>query len=958
MASAVVVALLLVVCAICSLILSPEQVANSLTLSCFVYLLYLSLFVFLVGGIIKVLQLAPAIRRYPIALFWGVVACLFVVRYVAIQWQRPSLFFSTAFFTSPAAALPGMYAQNMGTLFTDVCQLMALATIGLKYFASLRRSFMNRRRWLAGAQLTLDLFIILGLFFFIPYVMGGIFSAGTIELNPSHLLSFNIYSIMAIFVLFGLAYSSAMGVNKILRVLHYYWKRKVIRLCLHVATCYVILSVLLTHSRPSLAGYPTWICAVFLFIFLIVSIAWGRSERNNYRFFPVVSKLVVFSLFMALMTNYFVKEHVAKVREQLVTDLAASVDSFAENPPLDVVSLFDSVYPKKVLHIAHAWVVKTPKFINRTVLTNYARDAAQYSLAYYEKGRLIDQYGGYHYRLNSKYYTDFQKNKFYKGGILLEGHTHYLYPLKQGDLIVVSMKSNSHLDFMVAFSLFFILFLIFYVLILFLCWATVGIRWTLSFYNTLLWSALVLMLVTGLIVGLLSISAADRRVYNDRMGMVQVKMGIIEGDLIRNYGLFLGDEKGETTVHRVDSSLRALSSSFCLDLKFFNSDGRLLYSSGSEPGMEENRIPGNVLKQMQKGHSYWSEVRLINYMNVIEVYKVILDADGKTVGYFSASDVRNRYAFDEKLATMVTRCLIIYSWLIIFAILGAVLIFIIGTSSMRKLGRAMRDRSHPFSPIRLEWEVNEEIGQLISEHNNMVETLRFNAIQMAKSERETAWREMAQEIAHEVKNPLTPMRLKMQMLQRSWLSDKPDLESRFNEATEEVLRQIDVLSEVADTFSEFAATQLSFNHDVDLKGILTELADELSPNLTTTYNFQLIPETECYAFVDRKQFKQMVYNLVKNADHNRLDNGRLDISIRLEDAEGADAWLLTFHSNDRGLDLADEALVFTVKFSADNCGHSLCLPIVRNIVAGFGGEISFRTAPDYGTTFYVKIPKL
>ena len=408
----------------------------------------------------------------------------------------------------------------------------------------------------------------------------------------------------------------------------------------------------------------------------------------------------------------------------------------------------------------------------------------------------------------------------------------------------------------------------------------------------------------------------------------------------------------------MDSALSNLSKQYDLLLSVYDADGRLMYSASTDLIEQPDVMPAAVREAMQEGNSYFRTRDYTDYKDIFRIYKVVMDERGEVVGYLSGADVRNRFANDIKMSNMITSHLYFFAWLILLSLVSSFLIYFIVYRSMGALGSSMRKRKGPYSPIRLDWEVNEEIGSLIREHNQMVDELRANAVEMAKSEREAAWREMALEIAHEVKNPLTPMRLKMQMLQKAWLNSRPDIGNRIGEATDEVIRQTDVLSEVSDTFLEFATSQAGVNVDNDVRKVLIELVDELPGFVPASYELQVGPRPEYRALIDRNLFRQMVRNLVRNAYHNRREHGRLNVTLTLGDDEDTAFWLMTFAANDLGLDLTGEADVFSVKFSSVNCGYSLCLPIVKNIVVSFNGDISFETNRDSGTKFFIKIPKL
>lgn len=711
-------------------------------------------------------------------------------------------------------------------------------------------------------------------------------------------------------------------------------------------------------------GFPVWIWLVVVAAHLVVSLFWMRFERQNYRFFIVLGKLLIFSFITALLISYQVQKKDGEVRNELVKNLIVTTPvtnpfnyAGTQDDTVKVDRFFSGVYSDQTLPIGYAWVVKSERHLDREVIMRHPDETALSSFAYYVNGRLVDLYGGFNYQMDVNSYFDDIRYDEKHSCIIANNYRHFFYPVSENEVIVVSHRLTSQFSLLAAFSFYFIIYIIYYVMILLVARPFIRMARPLSLYNNMLWSGMLLLLVVGVALSALSIFHTISRWSDDRAGFVKVKIGKVQLDLNRSVGQ-LTQVRNSRSVQEMDSLLSVLSKQYDLLVSVYDINGRMLYSASTDLIAQPREMPDDVMEMMQSGYSYFQTREVTDYKHILCIYKVLQDERGEVVGYLSGADIRNRFATYLKISNLITKHLYFFAWLILLSLIASFLIYFIIYRVIGALGNSMRKRNRPYSPIRLDWEVNEEIGALIQEHNQMVDELRANAVEMAKSEREAAWREMALEIAHEVKNPLTPMRLKMQMLQKAWLNSRPDIGNRIGEATDEVIRQTDVLSEVSDTFLEFAMSQAGVNTDNDVRKELIELVDELPGFVSANYELHVGPRPEYRALIDRNLFRQMVRNLVRNAYHNRPEHGRLNVILSLGDDEDPAFWLMTFAANDLGLDRTAETDVFSVKFSSVNCGYSLCLPIVKNIVVSFNGEISFENDRDSGTKFFIKIPKL
>jgi len=255
---------------------------------------------------------------------------------------------------------------------------------------------------------------------------------------------------------------------------------------------------------------------------------------------------------------------------------------------------------------------------------------------------------------------------------------------------------------------------------------------------------------------------------------------------------------------------------------------------------------------------------------------------------------------------------------------------------------------------KIEWNKQDEIGGLVNEYNRMVDELAASAELLAKSERESAWRQMAQQVAHEIKNPLTPMKLSVQYLQKAWNEKTPDWDDRLNRFTQTIIEQIDSLSVIASEFSNFANMPRSHIAKEDMIEIINNSIELF--NNTTKINFTLESQQPCMVIVDREQMLRVYNNLIKNSIQAipNPDEGAIKIAINKNNAE----YLIRFSDNGIGIPEDQKGKVFYPNFTTKSSGMGLGLAMVKSIIENAGGSISFESEPGKGTSFYISLPAI
>ena len=293
---------------------------------------------------------------------------------------------------------------------------------------------------------------------------------------------------------------------------------------------------------------------------------------------------------------------------------------------------------------------------------------------------------------------------------------------------------------------------------------------------------------------------------------------------------------------------------------------------------------------------------------------------------------------------------------IVLFILAAGIAFLITrdfTKSLSKLSESINHLKLGKKNEPLEWKSNDEIGQLIQEYNRMLFQLGASADKLAQQERETAWREMAQQVAHEIKNPLTPMKLRLQHLQRSWQDNPEEFQTRLNDFVQSMTDQIDTLSHIAQEFSNFAKMPQSKNERLNLQEIVKSVITTFENDNQSISFFQNKSET---AFIkgDKSHVIRVLNNLITNAIQSipTERSKRISLALRFSD----NYVVIKITDNGSGISPEISKRIFMPNFTTRSTGSGLGLAMVKSIVSQMSGNVAFRTQVGKGSSFFVILP--
>ncbi len=333
-------------------------------------------------------------------------------------------------------------------------------------------------------------------------------------------------------------------------------------------------------------------------------------------------------------------------------------------------------------------------------------------------------------------------------------------------------------------------------------------------------------------------------------------------------------------------------------------------------------------------------------------FTYIKDLKFRDIGILKLEYIEDTSFEDKELPEFLLRLAAVYVFMLIIAIILAYFTSKYITRSLKTISDKLKktDLNIRNSKIIVE-NPSEEIGRLIDAYNGMIDELEQSAAMLAKSERERAWREMAKQVAHEIKNPLTPMRLSVQSFERKFNANDPDIKEKLTEYSQTLIQQIDTMSSIASAFSNFAEMPAQQSETLNVVNIVKLAVDIFNEN----YIHFIAEEEKIIAKLDRTQLVRVVTNLVKNAIQAvpEVESPRILVTVASENN------YVKISVADNGFGIADEFKdkVFEPKFTTKTSGMGLGLGMVKNIVETYKGSISFTSQPNKGTVFTVRFPK-
>ena len=610
-------------------------------------------------------------------------------------------------------------------------------------------------------------------------------------------------------------------------------------------------------------------------------------------------------------------------------------------------------------------------------------DFKNYSYAFYEDNKLSSQNGSYVYSINNdtlsgfksqlKQYTEHTttdiNNSWYDP---IDSYSHFTFKPNDRTLIVVSKKESPLFSIITSLTFFFIIFLAFSVVVILCIWAWTRIKiltitndkikWGLRLnfdkvlYKTRIQLSMVLaVVITLMLVGAVTYASISMQYQSQQDKMIRDKIVRITNTIENSLNDFINDNSSEEK----QISLDGLAESYASDLTIFKKNGQVEVTTQPriyEKGLVADRMDARAFIHLNKlQRSEFINEETIGQLKYRAVYAPIRDHKGnETVAYLQLPYFANEVDYRERIGSLLNVMINIYALIFIAIGFFAVVIARQITYPLNFIQISLSKTIYGQKNEPIQWNRDDEIGALITEYNKMIAALEQSAQKLAQSERESAWREMAKQVAHEIKNPLTPLKLGLQLLDKSWREKDPRFDQKFERFSKSFVEQIESLSSIASEFSAFAKMPDTRMQRFDIFEVLSQavIIFKQMDNFTIKY----IPsEVPFIVFADRDQLLRCFNNLLKNSIEATPPDRTGFVEIAYE--TGDQNILFTLTDNGNGIPENMREKIFEPNFTTKSSGTGLGLAFVKNSIENAGGKVWFETKTGEGTTFYLNFPK-
>lgn len=417
------------------------------------------------------------------------------------------------------------------------------------------------------------------------------------------------------------------------------------------------------------------------------------------------------------------------------------------------------------------------------------------------------------------------------------------------------------------------------------------------------------------------------------------------------------NNSAQTIENDFEKSIDEIAQTHNTDVTIFEPDGKLKVST--QPYIYNKKLLSNFMdpvayETLRFNHEdRYSQQEQIGSLKYLSTYAPIFQSTGAIEAYINIPYLNSQAELNQEISGFLAAIINLNAF--IFLIAGAIAFLIANriTSSFRLIGEKMEQINFGKENEVIDWNKQDEIGVLVNEYNKMVKKLEASAKALAKSEREGAWREMARQVAHEIKNPLTPMKLSIQYLERAIDKDSGNIKQLSKQVTGTLVEQIDQLSRIAGDFSQFANIGNITIEKFDVSEVLHQLITLYQTDSRIKIDWEK-EEGNYWIESDKIQMNRLFTNLLKNAVEASEENDVVEISVHQQNKNNK--ILIAISDNGKGIADDEKSKIFTPNFTTKSSGTGLGLAICKGIVEHANGKIWFETHENTGTTFYVELP--
>jgi two-component system, NtrC family, nitrogen regulation sensor histidine kinase NtrY len=590
-----------------------------------------------------------------------------------------------------------------------------------------------------------------------------------------------------------------------------------------------------------------------------------------------------------------------------------------------------------------------------------------YSFAVYNNLQMVSRHNDYafpsHLQLNMVPKEEYQQRK-------KNNYDELWYKAGPDKVVIIARKESFIIESITLFSYLFCAFLFvtgfFWLLNSFirsrLRWSSIKQYWQMSIRNQVHATIIFMSLLSFIVVGVATILFFIDRYYSNNRERLSSTIQVMQNevrnsladiavfdDVIKLYDLSYRD--------KLEQTISKISEVHAVDINMYDLEGNLKVSSLPLPynkGIVSNLMDPEAYYHLSslKEIQYFKDEK-IGTLEYLSNYVPVLDANGQQYAYLNIPYFTSETKLRQEISNFLVAIINLNAF--IFLIAGIVALFITNriTRSFTFISNRMKQVNLGKINEAIKWKRKDEIGELVEEYNKMVAKLDDSAAVLAKSEREGAWREMARQVAHEIKNPLTPMKLSLQYLQKAIDNNAGNVTELSKSVARTLVEQIDHLSQIAGQFSQFANIGNPRNEVFDLNELLEGVTHLHGAEENLELNWQ--PQNGAVMILaDKTHINRLFTNLIQNAMQAVPEDTAPHINI-IQKVENGKV-LVVVKDNGNGIPEAMQSKIFTPNFTTKTSGTGLGLAMCKGIVEQNHGRIWFETKEGMGTSFFVELP--
>ncbi len=584
-------------------------------------------------------------------------------------------------------------------------------------------------------------------------------------------------------------------------------------------------------------------------------------------------------------------------------------------------------------------------------------DAKDYSYAIYSKeNELLYTNGAYNYKKNFQP-TYLSNPNLYEAGLVNNGFEHVGLKGSNGRTIVVSGANDNLKSLLSDFSYFYMLLVLVIFLTIFMFRFRYGLKKLRMNFSTKIQLYLnASFLLPFLLILFVIIGAIRSTLLTIQENFFQENTENISSTIKLHLQEF---NSGLMSKAYFEQEIDKLAADTKTDINYYDLNGDLQYTTRPliyEYDLLSKKINPQAYATIIEDFANETMVNeSLGDLNYRAVYMSIRDENNQRLGVVGVPFFDSSTALEAQMKKVFTTVLSVCTFLFITLLILSYFVSGQLTQPLSVVAGRIKKLNLNGENEPILWEGDDEIGVLTKSYNDMLGKLAESRDALSQSEKQNAWREMAKQVAHEIKNPLTPMKLSIQQLQRTLPSFDDKTRQRLERSLNSLTEQIDNISEIANSFSEFAKMPVPRSEVFDVVSLVQKTVHLYAENNEVDINFSTADEV-LYVRSDHQMINRIVTNLIINGMQSIPGDRRPKIDVHVSRSEKDKFAIIAIRDNGSGIPEEHRTRVFMPNFSTKIGGSGLGLAMAKRGVEHSGGNIWFETEMGSGTTFYVDLP--